>query len=542
MKPPGRWHLLWSAHPLWALGEAWLVGMLILLGLVGLGDSVTPSVMMSGLFFLCGICGMWAVVRARIPRGRRTRQGLVELGTGFLLSLVMAAGLRLPADLLGWGTVWSKADAGNPANATFLLLCTGPGYVLARVGVWLWRAWDRLRRQRMLWALTHAHLMVVVAAAVMGALGVFLMAPYSGGQALTHPEAATWYTLAGERLLYLIFPVVSLIVMMTIAALAILLPPSAIFSYLVARRTTRRLETLAATARALREGDYAARVAVAGEDEVAQLQADFNAMAEKLEQTLQDLAAQRDTVARLLQSRRELVAGVSHELRTPVATVRAIVESALQRQEQAKGEGAVPAPLLPAALRHDLETTESEILRLQHLIDDLFTLSQAEVDKLALACRPVDLAPLMQRMVAAMAPLAWKSGRVEVVALPLLGDLPPAHADPARLEQVLANLLRNAVRHTPPGGIVAVTAAAEPDAVRVEVRDTGEGIQADDLPHIWERFYRGRDSRSDADGSAGLGLALVKELTEAMGGTVGVDSAVGQGSCFTVRLPKVMEQ
>jgi signal transduction histidine kinase len=121
-------------------------------------------------------------------------------------------------------------------------------------------------------------------------------------------------------------------------------------------------------------------------------------------------------------------------------------------------------------------------------------------------------------------------------------DLPAAQADPTRLEQVLANLLRNAVRHTPPGGIVAVMAAAEAGAVRVEVRDTGEGIKPEELPHIWERFYRGRDSRSDADGSAGLGLALVKELTEAMGGTVGVESVVGKGSCFTVRLPKIVQQ
>ncbi len=527
MNPVRHWHLLWSAHPLRALGEAWLVGILILLGLVGLGDSVMPSVIMSGIFFLCGVCGMWAVLRARIPRGHRLVRGLKEVGTGFVLSLVMVLGLRLASDLLGWSAVWARTGAVDSSSLTFLLLFTGPGYVLARLAVWAWRMWDRMRRRRMLWALTHAHLMVVVAAAAMGALGVFALAPYSGGRALTHPEAASWYTMVGERLLYLIFPVVSLIVMMTVAALAILLPPSAIFSYLVARRTTRRLETLAATARALREGNYAARVAVAGEDEVAQLQADFNAMAEKLEQTLQDLATQRDTVSQLLQSRRELVASVSHELRTPVATVRAIVESALQRQDEP----------LPPTVRRDLETTESEILRLQHLIDDLFTLSQAEVDKLALDCQPVELAPLAQRMVAAMAPLAWKSGRVELVA-ELPDDLPPAHADPTRLEQVLANLLRNAVRHTPPGGIVAVMAAAEAGAVHVEVRDTGEGIQPEDLPHIWERFYRGRDSRTDADGSAGLGLALVKELTEAMGGTVGVESVVGQGSCFTVRLPQ----
>lgn len=522
----GPFRFLWSAHPLRGLGEAWLVGMLILFGLYNLGESVGPSVFMSGVFFLCGVGGMWAVLRIQLPQGSLIRQSLWEVGVGFLLSLVMAFGLHLPANLLGWAVVWTRANA-EPFSITVLLLCTGPGYVFARLGVRLWRWWDHLRRRRMLWSLTHAHLMVVVAAAVMGAVGVFIIAPYSSGGAILHPEQATWFIVLSERLLYLIFPVVGLIILMTVIALAILLPPSAVFSFLVARRTTRRLETLAATTTALREGNYKARVTVAGEDEVAQLQADFNAMADKLEQTLQDLAAQRDTVARLLQSRRELVASVSHELRTPVATVRAILESALKRQEE----------LQPAGLRRDLEVTENEILRLQRLIDDLFTLSQAEVEKLALTCRPVDLAPVVQRMVAAVAPLAWNSGRVEVVAA-APDSLPPVWADPTRLEQVLANLLRNAIRHTPPGGIVAVMAAAEADAVCLEVRDTGKGITAEDLPHIWERFYRGRDSRTDVDGSAGLGLALVKELTEAMGGTVGAESVVGQGSCFSVRLPR----
>jgi signal transduction histidine kinase len=188
----------------------------------------------------------------------------------------------------------------------------------------------------------------------------------------------------------------------------------------------------------------------------------------------------------------------------------------------------------PPALRHDLEVVEGEILRLQRLIDDLFTLSRAEVDGLAMHCEPIDVSPVVRRTVEAMAPLAWKAGRVEVVA-ELSAELPPARADESRLEQILANLVRNAIRHTPPGGIVAVSAYGKGDAVRVEVRDTGEGIPAEDLPHIWERFYRGENAREDSRG-AGLGLALVKELTEAMGGSVEVESVVGQGSCFVVRL------
>jgi signal transduction histidine kinase len=155
---------------------------------------------------------------------------------------------------------------------------------------------------------------------------------------------------------------------------------------------------------------------------------------------------------------------------------------------------------------------------------------------LTMDCRPTDVGSVAQRLVDAMAPFAWQSGRLHIVS-ELPGGLPLVCADSARLEQILANLVRNAVRHTPPGGIIAVGAAAEGNtAVRIEVRDTGQGIAAEDLPHIWDRFYRGADQDEDHD-TAGLGLAIVKELTEAMGGTVDVDSTVDQGSCFAIRFP-----
>jgi signal transduction histidine kinase len=180
---------------------------------------------------------------------------------------------------------------------------------------------------------------------------------------------------------------------------------------------------------------------------------------------------------------------------------------------------------------------EAEVLRLQRLVDDLFTLSQLEVDGLPLDCRPTDINPVVRRMVDALAPLAWNSGRVDLVSK--LPDRPPqARADSRRLEQILANLLRNAIRHTPPGGIVAVTVHEELESVSIDVHDTGEGIAPEDLPKIWERFYRSESSHARDRGGAGLGLALVKEMAEAMGGGVSVESEVGQGSRFTVLLPK----
>lgn len=309
-----------------------------------------------------------------------------------------------------------------------------------------------------------------------------------------------------------------------VAALAILtgafvfaLASSSLVAYLLSRRLVVRLEHLGRAAEALRAGNLAARVAVSGNDEVGQLQNTFNNMAAELE-------AERDRVVGLLAARRQLVAGVSHELRTPVATLRGYLEAALQRNG-----------VVPSDLRTDLETMEREVGRLQRLIDDLFTLSRAEVGRLSVRSEPTNVGAVVQHLVDTQAPLAWHQRRVQVLARSG-SNVPPARADAERLEQIVSNLVNNAVRHTPPGGLVAAVVGAEPDRVRIEVRDTGEGIAPDELPHVFERFYRGR--RSDGRGGAGLGLALVKELAEAMHGTVEVTSTPGEGSCFTVRLPR----
>lgn len=518
--PARRNRILWQAHPLRGLAETWIVGMAVLWVLSYQVGIVSPFVLGNGILFVCALCGMWSALRIRLPGGSRGRRAVSELAVALALSLVMGAGLPAPVRWLGWQGILQESSL-SEWMALALLWATGPGYLLARVGVRVWLRWQHLRRRRMLWAITHAHLTLVVILACLAALGIFALASYSEGSTLLQPDRANLLTSLLDSLLHSVFPAISIVAILTIMALVAILPPSALFSYVVARGTTRRLEALVAAARALREGNYGARVEVVGEDEVAQLQADLNAMAEELQRTLHDLEVQRDTVTRLLEARQQLVATVSHELRTPVATVRALLESALDRRDEG-----VPAPL-----RHDLEVVQGEVLRLQGLIDDLFALSQAEAGGLAVDCRPEDVAPIAAGMVEALAPLAWKGGRVEVVA-ELPPDLPPALVDRARLEQVLANLLRNAIRHTPPGGIVAVVARAEAGAVCIEVNDTGEGIAPEDLPHVWERFYHG------PDGGAGLGLALVKELTEAMGGSVAVESTPGRGSSFALRLPR----
>jgi signal transduction histidine kinase len=512
--------LFWAVHPLQGLAESLLIGLLILLATAHLEGYVEAFVFQTAMFFLCGACGMWAVLRIRLPQGGWQRQTLWEMVVGMGLSLVMLIGLRSLGMLFNWDAIWRLAHWEDMLNI-ILLVCTGPGYFLTRGGVRLWLRWDQMRRQRMLWSLTHAHLTVVVFFAFMAGLIAFIAAPYSGTALKIWEKTQDPLASLVTGLLVTFFPVFMLITLFTVLGLAVLLPPLAAFSFFVARRTTRRLEALTQTTAALRAGDYQARVPVDGEDEVARLQSDFNAMAEKLETTLADLKTERDTVAQVLQARRDLVASVSHELRTPVATLRAAVETALTQQEAS-----------PETIQPRLEMMENEIQRLSGLIDDLFTLSQAEVNNLRLECAPIELSPIIGQVVQTFAPLAWQAGRVEVTDN-LPPTLPLVQADASRLQQVLLNLLRNAVRHTPPGGIVAILASIEGEGVRLEVRDTGEGIDPADLPHIWERFYRGKNATTE---SAGLGLALVKELVEAMGGRVGVASTPGQGSCFTVWL------
>jgi signal transduction histidine kinase len=505
--------------------EAWGIALGILFLLSRLEGRVPGAVLSNGLVVLCGATGLWAVARIRLPEGGWSRQVLWEIGVGLALSLAMAAGLLGSAALLGWDRVWLQSNLRSTLPFALLLLGIGPGYLLTRGVLRLYLFWNRLRRRRMVWSLTHAHLTVVVIAGILIGMiltfGPLRYSSYDLGDVRGHLGL-----LIAENFLHTLFPTATVMALMGTAVMVIVLPPSALFSFLVARRTTRRLEDLTAAADALRAGEYGTRVEVEGEDEVAQLQADFNAMAAELEGTLEKLAAERDKVAELSEARRDLVASVSHELRTPVATIRSTLESLRpsRRADVSKGWTA-----------HDLDVMANEVLQLQRLIDDLFTLSRAEVDGLDLNLQAVDVAHVVQRRVGALAPLAWDRGRVEVVA-ELPDDLPAVKADEGRLDQVLTNLLRNAVHHTGPGGIVAMVAAAEPEAVRVEVRDTGEGIPPEELDHVWERFYRGTDSRASDVQGAGLGLALVKELTEAMGGRVAVESEVGKGSVFAVWL------
>jgi signal transduction histidine kinase len=518
-------------------------GALALFAALGGGAARWVAAVRPGLLYAGLGAAVYAAARLRREgsgwrRGRAEAVAAARTVGGIALGICLADQVLralLPDGLLP-GTADSAIDAAvqSVLLAVFGAVLSTLLYLPTRALLLAWRAWGRLRRRRVLWSLTHGQLSVtLVVAAALAVFATFLDYHHRAALAVPASKGDAGAAL-GEVIDRLAVAAGSLLSTSAVLVLGIVVPATLI-SVVVLRQATRRLEHLTTATAALRAGDLTARVPVSGEDEVARLQGDFNAMAADLEGAMHDLRAERDTVARLLQDRRELVVAVSHELRTPVATLRAYLDSSLDRPPDAPD-----APPLP--LRQDLEVMAREAVRLQRLIEDLFVLSRAEAGRLSLTLEAVDTGPLLQRCAAAAAPLAWERGRVDVIAQP-----PPrplwASADPGRLEQVVRNLLANAVRHTPPGGLVLLTAAPSPPGpgapagVVLQVKDTGEGIPAADLPRVWERFYRGPPSPSrEGDAGAGLGLALVKELTEAMGGTVTVESAPGAGSVFAVRL------
>lgn len=291
------------------------------------------------------------------------------------------------------------------------------------------------------------------------------------------------------------------------------------FSMWVARTVTGRLVEIAGAIRQLATGKFESRVEVGGGDEVARLAEDVNVLAERLQ-------AAEDQRAALDRERRELTTAISHDLRTPLASLRAMSE--------ALSDGVVDQP---EEVQRYYATMRREIERLSRMIDDLFELSQLDAGALRLDRRPVYVQDIAAEVVDAMQ-AASKLAGVELT-LDVSSAPPEIEADGSRIERAVANLVRNALEHTPAGGRVLVSIASTDGQIDVRVADSGSGIEQNDLPFIWERFYRAEKSRGrgkNGDG-AGLGLAITRGIVQAHGGIVLAESEPGKGAVFTIRLP-----
>ncbi|MFF3538288.1 sensor histidine kinase [Streptomyces sp. NPDC002466] len=300
-------------------------------------------------------------------------------------------------------------------------------------------------------------------------------------------------------------------------------------TFLAGSRLVRPLHALTGAAQRMRDGEDSVPVLVTDDNEIGRLAAAFNDMA--------------DHRTRLEAQRKDMVSDVAHELRTPLSNIRGWLEAAQDGLAE-------PDPAFISSLH-------TEAVQLQHIIDDLQDLAAADAGALRLHPEPVRVEDVLAQVVAAHQARAETAG-VALSAPPAAdAPVPVLWADPVRLRQAIGNLVSNAVRHTPAGGRVTVRAygpGASPDGtpvygattdgevpggefVVVEVTDTGSGISAENLPHVFDRFWRAEKSRSRRTGGSGLGLAIVRKLVEAHGGSVGAVSVEGEGSVFTLRLP-----
>lgn len=299
----------------------------------------------------------------------------------------------------------------------------------------------------------------------------------------------------------------AVLVSLALATAAAALTAAAASAFL-AVRIVRPIGMLAEAAERISRGRYGERVPVTGRDELGVLAAAFN-----------DMAASLESAERM---RRQLLSDLAHELRTPLATIEGYVEGVR--------DGVVP----PTA--ETWSVLETEARRIRRLVDDLQKVSRAEERQLDLRLQPLAPATIVAEAVQAAAP-AYAAKGVALEAA-VADGLPPVVVDRDRIEEVLANLLDNALRHTPAGGSVEVRAEGGRDEVRLVVADSGEGIAPEHLHRVFERFYRVDSGRSRARGGSGIGLAIARALVEAHGGRIRAESdGPGRGSRFVVSLP-----
>ena len=277
----------------------------------------------------------------------------------------------------------------------------------------------------------------------------------------------------------------------------------------VSRLLTAPLARLTRAAQAIAAGDLSQRVQVAerSKDEIGDLGIAFNGMAASL--------AEAETL------RRNLIADVSHELRTPLTVIQGNIQAIL--------EGVYPLEMAQMAGLYD------ETRLLTRLVDDLHDLALADAGQLRLERLPVNVPDLARTAVGQFDPVAEAAG--VKLTLEAVEDVPEVLGDADRLAQVLRNLLSNAIRHTPADGQVAMRVGRSGEQVTIQVADTGSGIATEDLPYVFDRFYRGDKSRSRRGGGAGLGLAITRQLVTAHEGHIEVISTPGSGTEFTITLP-----
>lgn len=280
---------------------------------------------------------------------------------------------------------------------------------------------------------------------------------------------------------------------------------------------TKRLRSMTTTVSRFAEGDYQQRIEVGSDDEIGQLGRTFNQMADSLVESMAKMKM-NDAL------RRELVANVSHDLRTPLASIQGYLETIFMKENEIDEE----------RRQQFLDIIYQNTTMLNRLVGELFELSKLDARQSEPEKEPFSLTELAQDTVLDFQPRAEKQG--VFLEADFSPELPFAYGDIAMVERVLTNLVENALHHTPSGGRILLQIKAAADALQCEVTDTGQGIASEDLPHIFDRFYRGEKGRQHKGGT-GLGLAIAQKIIEAHGGQISAASTEGEGATFRFSLP-----
>lgn len=294
------------------------------------------------------------------------------------------------------------------------------------------------------------------------------------------------------------------------------------FAYLRAKQLNLRIQNVADAAKIWSSGNLLKRIKDEQKDELGVLSDQLNQVAASLMITTEKLAKEKQLVESLLQSKRELVANVSHELRTPITILRGHLDL-WEREEDPEKTG------------KRVQILKQELIRLQSMIDELFAMATKDDRKPLeemIELVPTQISPLLQELHDSFFHIAWREKKISM-SLEVEDDLPSILVDAMRLRQVISNLLRNAIQHTPEGGMIGLKGFTEKDEVKIEVMDTGAGICPEELPHVFERYYRGNVVQGKYSG-AGIGLYLAKTWVEHMGGEIRVESAEGEGTRITL--------
>jgi two-component system, OmpR family, sensor histidine kinase BaeS len=281
-----------------------------------------------------------------------------------------------------------------------------------------------------------------------------------------------------------------------------------VIAYFVSKKLTAPLESLIPVLAEIGQGQFNKRVPSYSTDEYNKISNTVNEMAEQLE--------------RAEQNRKQMTADIAHELRTPLTIIRGKLESFQL------GQAEIPV--------YELLPLQDDLARLQSIIDDLQVLSLAQSDQLPLSLKRVNVAAVVENVCTHLKYEADKKEQQLSMSLP--EEFVFITVDEQRMIQVLLNLISNAIRYTPENGEIAVELLEEDSTIVINVSDSGEGIDSTALPFIFDRFYRAEKARDRNSGGSGLGLAIAKEFVQILGGTIDVKSTVGQGTTFTVILPK----